>query len=227
MNRLTTFILTLGFGCAVTAAGRADFVVPSGETLRDGVAGGHVAIHGAVVGELDEPLTFGADSRVSGSGYFENTLALGVFAPGNSPGITTGANQAFGSTATIEFELGGLTPGFFANHHDQINDSATIALVGGPTLKILPYGGFVPQIGDEFVVMTWGTGLSGSFGATVVDSYFTTQGLTFAQEVDNPGGAGTFTLVVMAVPETTPLLLLSGAGGLLLAGRALIVRRRR
>lgn len=144
---------------------------------------------------------FGPETRLSGDGYFENTLINGPFSPGNSPGITTGANPAFGATANVQFELGGSLPGFGAGFHDQIRDAATVSLFGGPTLSILPYGGCVPTAGQEFKIITWQTGLTGAFGALVVDPYFTAHGITFTQLVTNPSGPGDLTLLATGVPE--------------------------
>jgi hypothetical protein len=141
--------------CAANAPVSGDVVVQADETPRSGIEAGAVVNHGSIIGEAAARLVFGAETRITGGGYFENTLVEGIFAPGNSPGITTGTNQAFGSTATVEIELGRLTPGFGAGNHDQINDTAAIFLIGGPTLSLLPFGGFVPAPGDEFTILTW------------------------------------------------------------------------
>ena len=187
---------------AAAPAARATIYVSAGTTLRgSSVAAGTVVNHGTLLGEAARRMEFGPETRVSGSGRFQHTLMHGVFAPGNSPGVTTGTNQAFGSTATVEIELGGLTPGFGAGNHDQINDTATIWLFGGPTLAVLPFGGFLPAPGDQFQVITWQTGLDGSFGTMTVDPFFTAGGIMFDQVITNPTGAGHLTLVAVAIPE--------------------------
>lgn len=186
-------------------------VVQYGDTLRASSADVEVVNHGSIIGEAAALIEFGPETRLSGDGYFENTLVHGTFAPGNSPGITTGSNQAFGSSANVQIELGGPTPGFGAGFHDQIRDTATVFLFGGPTLSVLPFGGYVPTVGQQFKVITWQTGLVGSFGTLAVDSYFTSQGISFTQVVTNPTGAGDLTLktIAVAVPEASSLAFLS------------------
>ena len=135
-----------------------------------------------------------------------NTLMLGTFAPGNSPAISNGTNQGFGGI--VEIELGGTTPGFQSNSHDQINDSESMFLVSDPTLVILPWNHFIPEAGDEFRVMTWQNGLSGLFGNIVIDPHFSFHGIDFNTVYDNVGGAGNLTLIAKSasIPEPSALL---------------------
>jgi hypothetical protein len=192
----------------------AALVVPYGDTLRASSSDMEVINHGSIIGPGTASIEFGPETRLSGDGYFENTLVYGVFAPGNSPGISTGSNQAFGASANLQFELGGPLPGFGAGFHDQIRDLATIFLFGGPTLSVLPFGGYVPTVGQQFKIMTWQTGLVGSFGVMNVDSFFAAHGIAFTQVVTNPGGAGDLTLhaISVAVPEASAGLFASAAG---------------
>lgn len=200
--------LSLSFGWAVVAT--ADIYIGPDETLQTSVDSGDVVNHGLAIGTTGQPLVFGPETHVKGSGEFVGTLSLGVFAPGNSPGITTGTNQAFGASSIIEIELGGALPGFGANHHDQINDSKTLALLGGK-LSILSYNNFIPTAGNEFVVLTWQQGLVGSFGTVVVAPYFASHGITFTSVINNPTGTGNLTLraVATAVPEVGAFVLLA------------------
>ena len=204
-----TVLTAAWIAASINDKARADLVNSHGIGEGDCVIDVDLEIiinHGVMAGTADEPLVFDANTKVTGSGYFEHTLSLGTFAPGNSPGVTTGFNQAFGGT--IQFELGGTSPGFGSNNHDQINDTGTISLFN-PTLSILPFGGFVPQPGDQFKIMTWQAGLSGSFGTTMIDPFFTNMGITFSQVYANTGGTGSLTLVAQAVPEASPLLIWS------------------
>lgn len=209
---LTGVLLTL-FAIAASRSARGDVVIAPGETLT-----GNQLIDAAVMNqgrlqglgtELSERLTVSAPWAVSGNGEFENTLILGDFSPGMSPGVVNGTNQAFGGSLT--FELGGATPGNGANNHDQINDSATISLFGNPTINVVPFSGYVPTLGQTFTVMTWRTGLSGTFGPLVVNSFYTNMGRTFTLTVNNPGGTGSAVLTY-AVPEAGAGLALSVAG---------------
>jgi hypothetical protein len=208
------------------ASAHGDMVVSAGSTLAGYyMDGGTLTNDGTVLGEAAGSFYIGHNSRVTGSGHFKDTHIDGVFAPGTSPGISTGTNQAFGGSATVEVELGGLTPGFGAGNHDQINDSATLYLFGGPTLKVMPFNSFVPAPGNQFKVMTWRTGLSGSFGGMIVDSFYLSQGISFTQVITNASGIGDLTLVAVAVPEVSAIWLLTLAVGtstaIWAAGRAL------
>jgi len=140
-----------------------DILLEQGKNLTGhGEVNGDFKNHGDVIGDgtdLAKRLVFNDPFVVSGNGTFTNTLILGTFAPGDSPAITTGPDQGFGGI--IEIELGGTTPGFGDDNHDQIIDFATILLANNPTLSILSFNNFVPMFNDEFVVMKWQPGLSG------------------------------------------------------------------
>ena len=145
------------------------------------------------------------------------TISIPTAALGDSPTITPGTNMGFGGI--VQVELGGTEPGSGDDNHDQINDSGMTLLLDLPTLEILPWNNFVPELGDEFVIMTWQVGLDGMFGDVVTDPWFTDRDIGFELLYDNPGGAGDLTL--RAIPEPATLsLLVAGAIGL-------AVRRRR
>ncbi len=193
---------TLAAGGAIPGDSLAHFFIEEGKNLLGrGNVSGNVKNNGDVSGDgvaLDERLIFDAGWKVSGKGTFENTLVLGIFAPGESPGITSGTNQAFGGT--VQFELGGLLPGSGSDNHDQINDSASILLVGDPILSILSFDGFIPEVGDMFTVMTWELGLIGSFGDIVIDPIFAASGLKFDLIFTDIAGSGSLSLVAAPVP---------------------------
>ena len=212
---------TLTAGNANPADTYAHFLLEQGKNLVGrGYVNGHFKNHGDIVGDgvaMIERLIFNSPWIVSGKGTFENTLIEGTFAPGESPCITTGTNQGFGGT--VEIDLGGTQPGFGDDNHDRINDTATILLFGSPTLEILPWNNFVPQIGDEFVILTWQTELDGIFGSVKVAPWFTSQGINFGLHYNNVSGAGN--LMLEATPEPATLALLA------LGGAALAARRRK
>jgi hypothetical protein len=85
----------------------------------------------------------------------------------------------------------------------------------GTTIDVLPWDNFVPGVGQEFTILTWGGAKSGD-AAVTYDSWFADQGVEFI-EVWNSSS-----LVLHAVPEPTGLVLLCG-----LVPALLPVRRRR
>lgn len=190
-----------------------DFIVEQGETLSPSIPlDGRVVNHGHIFGSTTQPVVFGPGALVSGSGHFTETLNYGTFAPGNSPGVTTGTNQAF--AGTVEIELGGTTPGFGSGKHDQINDNGAILIVGFPTLSLISFESFIPSAGDEFTILTWDEGLVGDFGTVELDPAFVSAGIEFEQVVTNRLGAGDLTLRAVAVPEVGGFL--QGLGVVLL-----------
>jgi hypothetical protein len=217
---------TLTAGAANPADRHAHFLLEQGKNMVGrGSVNGHYMNHGDVIGDgtaAAERVVFNAPWTVSGKGSFTNTLILGTFSPGESPGITEGENQGFGGT--VQVELGGTEAGAGAGNHDQINDFATILLFDLPTLEILPWNNFIPEIGDEFVVMTWQDGLDGQFGDVTVDPWFTDLGLDFELHYNNTGGPGNLT--IEATPEPATLILMAGGLPLLLKRRLLIRLRK-
>ena len=188
-----------------------------------GFVDGDFKNQGHVIGDGtsgSERIIFNGPWVVSGKGTFTNTLILGTFSPGDSPTISSGENQGFGGT--VQIELGGTTPGSGADNHDQIVDSGTILLFNSPALEILPWNNFLPELGDEFVIMTWQEGLDGSFGTVLVDSWFIGSGIDFDLHYNNVGGMGN--LILEAVPEPSTMLVLALGGLFASTGQS---RRRR
>lgn len=101
--------------------------------------------------------------RLSGIGVVNagHMVIDGVLAPGRSPGcIDFGGNVTFSASASFQVDIGGLTP---CTEYDQITVANQLTL-NGPTLELILYGGFVPDYGDRFNILDWGS-LSGTFGS--------------------------------------------------------------
>lgn len=207
---------------SLAASARAVIVVGAGEELRGShIVSDDVVNQGAATGlGPAERLVFGPGYRLSGNGSLTYTLSLGTYAPGNSPAITTGANQQFGGV--VQIELGGLTPGFGNNNHDQINDAGTVDLLPSSTLSVLPWNGFVPPIGSAYTIITWQTSLTGSFGSVVFDPFYAANNRFFQVNVINPTGAGSIVLQeITGIPEASAWLLMGALATGLGAARAI------
>ena len=110
--------------------------------------------------------------------------------------------------STTQIELAGRTPG---DDFDTVEVAGDLSL--GGTLSIELIDGFEPEVGDEFVVMTYGSA-DGKFFNVVSD-----RGYDWVVDY----GANQLTLTATAVPEPSALLLLILGASALLAAR----RRRR
>lgn len=136
--------------------------------FSQGVAGLTVLNGGVLESGFNQPLTL-AGGRLSGVGQasvhlLENTGA--TVAPGLSAGKLTitgnsGGNYTQGAGGTLEIELGGLLPGA---QHDQLVVAGTATLDG--TLRVMPLNGFVPQVGQQFTILTCGA-RAGTFASVV------------------------------------------------------------
>ena len=142
---------TLAAGTANPSDTFPHFFLEEGKNLLGrGEINGNFKNNGHVIGDavaLSEWVIFNSPWIVKGKGTFENTLVLGTFSPGDSPGVSDGSNQAFGGI--VQIELGGPTPGEGAEHHDQIIDRGTLELWDESQLHILPFDGFLPGSGQQ------------------------------------------------------------------------------
>ena len=190
---------TLVAGTAVTTDTFSHFLLEQGKDLTGrGNISGNFKNHGAVTGDgtgAGERIVFDAPWTVTGKGTFVNTTVLGTFSPGESPGVVDGENFLLGGDVIIE--LGGETPGSGPDNHDQIIDDGLLALGSAAELVLTSWNQFLPEIGDEFVVMTWADGIDGSFAGITVDSWFAENGVGFELDYRDPDSAGS--LIARAV----------------------------
>jgi len=109
--------------------------------------------HGSV---LDQSIVLNAGETLSGSGTITGGLVNnGLLNPGNSPGIiTVETSFSQGPEGVAVIEIGGISgPGVDPTGHDQINVTGNIALDG--TVDIQLFNGFIPSVGQSFVIFQW------------------------------------------------------------------------
>ncbi|MCC7083947.1 MAG: hypothetical protein IT427_02945 [Pirellulales bacterium] len=127
----------------------------------------------------------GAGITGGGNVYFEADIS-----PGFSPAaVTFDADVSLASTANLKIELGGSTAG---SQYDQVNVTGALKLDGMLTVTLI--NGFVPQFGQMFDFLNWGS-LSGSFAAINLPAL--TNGWMWNTELLNQTG-------VIAVMSSTP-----------------------
>lgn len=97
---------------------------------------------------------------ISGTENIGTTIMNGgIFAPGNSPGcLNVAGDLTFISSANFNVEIGGTT---ICTGYDHSAVSGAANLSGG-VLNISSYGGFAPQAGNTFNIITAGT-VNGTF----------------------------------------------------------------
>ncbi|MGA2032515.1 MAG: PEP-CTERM sorting domain-containing protein [Thermoguttaceae bacterium] len=135
---------------------------------------------------------------------------LDGFSTGDSPGINThNGDMLLGGVS--EFDLGGETPGNGDSYYGQLNVTGSLSLQPGATFSLVDWNDFMPNVGEQFTILTWGGSLSGAGNAAFsVDPFFAQHGISFAPQWQSNS------LVVVAVPEPSTLVLLGiGALGLL------------
>lgn len=100
---------------------------------------------------------------LQGTGYIiANFSNLGHCGPGNSPGtLTITGNYTAQSSAVHDMEIAG------TSSYDVLNISGTAILDGALNVSLL--GGFVPNIGDQFTLMTYAS-KTGTFASVNLPS---------------------------------------------------------
>ena len=106
------------------------------------------------------------DGTINGIGTIQTSTSLsngsivgiGTVAPGLSPGeLKTDFDYALSTNGSLTIEIGGLMPG---TQYDVLAGNGQKMLNG--KLKVLLYGTYTPNIGDEFVIIK-GDSVSGTF----------------------------------------------------------------
>jgi hypothetical protein len=107
-------------------------------------------------------VVFGAFSGSGGTTGGGDIFFEGDLRPGNSPARVVYANNvAFGSSTTLQIELGGTALG---TQYDQVHIDGELSLGGILKVELVGAGAglFAPAAGDSFDILDWQT-LSGAF----------------------------------------------------------------
>ncbi|MEQ1643582.1 MAG: LamG-like jellyroll fold domain-containing protein, partial [Pyrinomonadaceae bacterium] len=173
-----------------------------------------------VVGSTTSDTEANAGSTIAGTGDVNGTLTTSSanVLPGTSPGILSTDSVTFDNGSTFGVEIGGATPGNGATNHDQLNVTGTVAL-GGATLSLTQFNGFVPTNGQTFVIINNDSNdaVTGTFNGLAQGgsiSNFLGSGLTAI--ISYAGGTGNdVVLTAFAPPTVTSVNPTSGptAGG--------------
>jgi hypothetical protein len=148
-------------GTFVKSAGGGNVAIP---IVFNNLSGGIVEVGGAAGSSLGFSNTFnhasGAILRGNQTvGLGGTVVNAGITAPGTSPGkLTVSGNWSPTSSAVLRIEMQGLTA---VTQHDQLAVLGTATL--GGSLEVSFLGGYVPAVGDSFVVMTCTTACTGAF----------------------------------------------------------------
>ena len=115
-------------------------------------------VNGTISGDsLTNPITL--PGYYNGVGSLNNVNLTGTYSPGFSPATTVNGNVAYSEDSQLVVELGGTTFG----SNDFIIHTG-VANLGGE-LRVELINGFVPQVGDSFVLLTANAGIDGTFNS--------------------------------------------------------------
>jgi autotransporter-associated beta strand protein len=163
---------TLHIGGIVS--GSASFLIISGATIVLEAANTYAGSTSVLAGELRVANASGSATgtsdvavfspgRLSGTGAIAGHVFVEEGAwllPGASTGILSVGQLDLHALSTTVFEIGGLTPG---TGHDQVQVGSQVLFGGALHLQLL--NGFVPALGDEFVLFTYSSSV-GTFSGT-------------------------------------------------------------
>lgn len=144
---------------------------------------------------------------------------IGNVSPGQSPGILNVIGDfTFANDDTYTVEIGGITAGDTATSHDQINVTGTVAIGSNVALSLEAFNGFVPAIGESFVIVNNdGTdAVTGTFAGLPDDaviSNFLGTSLSAVISYDGADGNGNDVVLTAQLATTGSLIGIDLGGG--------------
>lgn len=145
-------------------------VVAGSLVFMQGMDNGENAVIDLGGGTLDpgETLNLESGDSLIGSGTLAaNLVNAGRVSPGDSPGnITIQGDYTQQSAGVLEIQLGGTTAG---TEYDQLTVTGTATMAG--TLNVSLIDGFIPQVGDSFTILPYGTRSGGFSTLNVPEGY--------------------------------------------------------
>ncbi|MBI2805844.1 MAG: hypothetical protein HYX68_12765, partial [Planctomycetes bacterium] len=152
------------------------------------VDAGKLLITGSIA---SSPTTVNNTGTLGGTGTTGGVTVTsgGKLSPGVSPGILTTGALTLASGATYDVEVGGNTAGSGSGYYDQDIVSGDVTL-GGATLNLSSFGGYVPQPGDVYTIIknNGGNAVSGIFNGLPEKATIVLAGVTL--NISYVGGAG-------------------------------------
>lgn len=165
MTEATTTTMNIPFtnnGTVETVAGTLVFL--------KGMDNGENAVIDLGGGTLDPGTTLNlasGDSLVGSGTLAADLVNAGTVSPGNSAGsVTIQGDYTQESSGVLEIQLGGTTAG---TQYDQLTVTGTATLAG--TLNVSLIDGFIPQVGDSFTILPYGTRSGSFFSLSRPESY--------------------------------------------------------
>ncbi len=166
-------------------------------------------------------VTIASAGTLGGSGTVGGTVAAnsgGTLSPGDDPGILGTGSLTLSSGSSFNAEIGGNTAGDGSSYYSQDDVTGTVSL-GGATLNLSSFDSYVPQSGDDYVLISndgsdavsgtfvAGTGIDAVSSGTalpeglVLSSNFLGSGLTAT--ITYKGGDGNDVAIIVSTPTAS------------------------
>lgn len=230
--------LLSGSGVEIVGGGTVRFTNSAGNTYSGTTtiaAGSRLFVHN-LTGSATGSGSVVVNGVLAGTGSIAGDVSLvgGTLSPGASPGVLTLGTLAADAASTMNFELGGDTPGNGAGFYSQLIVSGTADLAGN--LQVGTVGGYVPPtsggIGEGIYYLIARDGGTGQFNGLAEGAQFTIDGGAYLFEItyqadwtgdqlsSNFAGGDDVAIRVLAVVPEPGIVSLMALAGLGVAGQA-------